>query len=60
MAKDKKSLLRLLRLLYKKPMTKGEIRNPLKVNRKTVYVNIKEALKQRWIEEDELKRYHLT
>jgi hypothetical protein len=41
-------------------MTKGEIRNPLKVNRKTVYVNIKEALKQRWIEEDELKRYHLT
>ena len=60
MAKPKKSLLKLLRLLHKKPMTKGEVRIPLKVNRKTVYVNVEEALEKRWIEEDELKRYHLT
>ena len=46
MAKSKKSLLRLLRLLDKKPMTKGEIRTALKVDRKTEYVNRKEALKK--------------
>jgi hypothetical protein len=60
MAKPKKSLKKLLTLLHKKPMTKHEIRTALKVHRKTEYVNVKEALKQRWIEEDELKRYHLT
>src|SRR5215210_2982001 len=60
MAKPKESLLKLLRLLHKKPMTKREIRSALKVHRKTEYVNVKEALEKRWIEEDELNRYHLT
>src|SRR5215472_11001953 len=61
MAKQKKVLQRLLRLLNDRPMTQHEIRSRLKVDRHTVYENCKEASSKGWIAHDnELKIYHLT
>jgi hypothetical protein len=61
MAKQKKVLQRLLRLLNERPMTQHEILSRLKVNRRTVYENCKEASTKGWIAHDnELKIYHLT
>jgi hypothetical protein len=61
MAKQKKVLQRLLRLLNDRPMTQHEIRSRLKVDRRTVYENCKEAGSKGWIASDnELKIYHLT
>ena len=61
MAKQKKVLQRLLRLLNDRPMTQHEIRSRLKVNRRTVYENCKEGSRKGWIAHDnELKIYHLT
>jgi len=61
MAKQKKVLQRLLRLLNDRPMTQHEILSRLKVDRRTVYENCKEASSKGWIAHDnELKIYHLT
>ena len=61
MAKQKKVLQHLLRLLNERPMTQHEILSRLKVNRRTVYENCKEASSKGWIAHDnELKIYHLT
>src|SRR5918995_238290 len=60
MAKPKKVLNRLLHLLNKKPLQKGEIRKALKINRKTEYQNCKEAQEKGWIEKDSLGRFQLT
>jgi len=61
MARPKKSLLRLLQLLAKKPTSKGKIRRILGIERRQEYNIIKEALKNVWIEENKkLKTYHLT
>src|SRR5215471_18271389 len=61
MAKQKKVLQRLLRLLNDRPMTQHEIRSRLKVDRRTVYENCKEGSSRGWIAHDnELKIYHLT
>jgi hypothetical protein len=60
MAKPKRNLIGLLRLLKDNPMVKGEIRAALNIKKRTEYNIVKEAEKKGWIEEDELKIYHLT
>ena len=60
MAKPKKVLIRLLHLLNKKPLAKGEIRRAIKINRKTEYQNCREAIEKGWIEEDRLGIFRLT
>jgi hypothetical protein len=60
MARRKKSLEMLLGALDKTPMAKGGIRSALKIDRKTEYRIINEGLSRKWIEEDLLRKYHLT
>ena len=60
MAKPKITMKKLLILLHKQPMIKGDIREILKIERKTEYRNCKEAEENGWIEKDELGRYHTT
>ena len=60
MAKPKKVLSRLLHLLCKKPLGKGEIRKALKISRKTEYQNCKEALEKGWIKKNSLGKFQLT
>jgi len=60
MARTKKNLEKLLKLLAKQPITREKIHSTLKADRKTIYRNIIEAQKRGWIEKDSLSRYHLT
>jgi hypothetical protein len=60
MPRRKDALKRLLKLLNKRRMLVGEIRAALKIDRKTEYRVIKEALQRRWIEKDSLEKYYLT
>jgi hypothetical protein len=61
MAKPKKALLELLKLVdKKKAMTKNEINVSLHISRKTGWKNCKEAEDKHWIEKDVFNRYTLT
>jgi hypothetical protein len=60
MARRKDTLRRLLKLLNKRRMPQTKIRAALKIDRKTEYRVIKEALQRRWIEKDSLEKYCLT
>ena len=60
MARPKKNLEKLLKLLDRNPLTRYNIHSALKADRKTVYRNITEAQRKGWIEKDSLGRYRLT
>jgi hypothetical protein len=60
MAKPKTTLLQLVRLLAKNPMTIDELTTSLHTSRKTVWKNRKEAESKRLIEKDAFNRYALT
>ncbi|HET9807171.1 MAG TPA: hypothetical protein VFP49_09705 [Nitrososphaeraceae archaeon] len=60
MARQKKVIAKILKLLNQKPLKKGDIRNILKINRKTEYENLKLAMYKKWIEIDDLGFYHIT
>ena len=60
MAKPKIVITKMLELLKQKPIKKGDIRNTLKINRKTEYENLKFAIHKKWVELDDLGVYHIT
>jgi hypothetical protein len=60
MAKPKKVLIKILKLLNQKSVKKGDIRNNLKISRKAEYENLKFAMQKKWIEVDDLGFYHIT
>ncbi|MGE5634260.1 MAG: hypothetical protein ACM3VV_03440 [Deltaproteobacteria bacterium] len=60
MAKPKRVLIDMLQLLNRKSLKKGDIRNNLKISRKTEFKNLKLAMQRKWIELDDLGFYHIT
>jgi predicted transcriptional regulator len=52
MARSKKNLEKLLKILDKKPMTRDKIQSTLNADRKTIYRNITEAQRRGWIQKD--------
>ena len=60
MAKPKKILLRLLKVLAEKPMTNGEITRSLHTSRTSTWKNCREAEDKGLIEKDAFNRYTLT
>ena len=60
MARPKKIIAKILKLLNQEPLKKGDIRNTLKINRKTEYENLKDAIQKKWVELDDLGFYNIT
>jgi hypothetical protein len=60
MARKKDALKKLMISLDKKPMLIGEIRNVLKIDRKTEFRVTREAVERRWAEKDSEGRIRIT
>jgi hypothetical protein len=60
MAKPKRVIIEVLKLLNEKPLKKRDIRTSLGINRKTEYKNLEDAIQKRWVELDDLGFYHIT
>jgi hypothetical protein len=60
MARSRTVLKKILMLLNKRPMTRGELVRKTGKNRKVVGQNLKIALQEDLVYQDVLERYHLT
>jgi hypothetical protein len=60
MARQKKKLFKILDLINQKPLRIEDIRNTLKINRKTEHKNLKFAMEKKWIEMNDLGLYNIT
>src|SRR5215207_3040757 len=60
MARQKKILFKILYLINQKPLRIEDIRNTLKINRKTEHKNLKIAMEKKWIEMNDLGLYNIT